>query len=103
VSGFEAIQALVLAAILAYSLVVALRKLAPQATRRWLGRVSARLDTRGRARLVRRLGHMLQPKEARSGACGDGDGCGTCRGCVPMPEVTASPPMPLDLRARNKD
>ena len=102
-SGYGAIQALVLAAILAYSLVVAMRKLAPEVTRRGLGRASAWLDAPGRARLLRRLGHRLQPREARSGACGDGNGCGTCRGCVPMPEVTVDPPMPIDVRPRNKD
>jgi len=101
-SGFGVIQALLLAAVLAYSLVVAVRKLAPEATRQWLGRVSARLDTPGRARMARRLGRSLQPKEARSGACGDGDGCGTCRGCAPMPETTAAPPMPIRVRPRKQ-
>jgi hypothetical protein len=102
-STFALIQALLLASVLVYCLVVAVRKLAPETTRRALGRLSARLDAPGHARVMRRLGRWLQPAEARSGACGDGDGCGSCRGCAPAPEVTANPPIPLHVKPRKKD
>ncbi|KGI78041.1 DUF6587 family protein [Oleiagrimonas soli] len=98
--SFEIVQSLVLGALLLYSVAFAARKLAPEITRRALGRMSAALDRPERGRLLRRIGRWLQPAEARSGGCGSGDGCGTCGGCAPAPHIEASAPMPLHIRPR---
>jgi len=99
-SAFDIIQALVLALVVAYSLVVSLRKLAPEATRRLLGRCAARLDRPSHGRVLRRVGRWLQPAEAKSGGCGSGDGCGTCGGCAPQPEIRDAAPVPVHFHPR---
>ncbi len=95
---FDAIQAAVLGVLLLYSVAVAVRKLAPESTRVIRGRLASRLDSPRHAILTRRIGRWLQPPQARRGQCGDGDGCGTCGGCAPSPEIEADAPLPITLR-----
>ncbi len=101
-NAFDLLQALVLAVVVGYSLVVVVRKLAPEFSRRLLGRWSARLDRPVHGRVLRRIGRALQPREARSGGCGSGDGCGTCGACASPPRVEADAPMPLHVRPRKR-
>jgi len=82
---FAIIQTLLIGALLAYSAFVAWRKLMPEVSRRWLGRISARLDRPVHASAVRRIAGWLQPAEAKSGGCGTGDGCGSCNACAAPP------------------
>ncbi|GAB3036869.1 MULTISPECIES: DUF6587 family protein [Oleiagrimonas] len=100
--SFAIVQFLILGALLLYSAIFAARKLAPEVTRRLLGRASAALDHASRSRLTRRVGRWLQPAEARSGGCGSGDGCGTCGGCAPAPQIESSAPMPLHIRPHRR-
>jgi hypothetical protein len=101
-SAFDIIQAVVIALVVAYSLLVSARKLAPEPTRRLLGACAARLDRPVHGPILRRIGRWLQPAEARSGGCGSGDGCGTCGGCAPPPEIHESAPVPVHFHPRHR-
>lgn len=105
------IQYLVLGLIVAISLLVVFRKLAPQLTSRWLAAASIRLS-RSDSRLSKRLARRLQPKQG-SGDCSDG--CSTCGACGPKPPASAMShgtgveqmrravePMPLHFRSRKQ-
>ncbi|MEI7037250.1 DUF6587 family protein [Fulvimonas yonginensis] len=98
---FDTLQAVVLALVLAASLLAAFRKLLPQTARRMQARLSSALDRPGRKASVRRLGRWLQPAEAKSGGCGSGGGCSTCGGCAP-PTVPREVTMPLQFRPRGR-
>lgn len=99
-STFDIVQAVVIALVVAYSLLVSARKLAPEATRRLLGACASRLDRPVHGALVRRIGRWLQPAEARAGGCGTGDGCGTCGGCAAPPEIRDEAPVPVHFHPR---
>ncbi|WP_225561728.1 DUF6587 family protein [Rhodanobacter sp. DHB23] len=108
------IQYVVLGLIVAASVLVVLRKLAPQLTSRWLAAASIRLS-RSDSRLLKALGRRLQPKQG-TGDCSDG--CSTCGACGPKKPVAASTesrapgssgqartavePMPLHFRSRSR-
>lgn len=109
------IQYIVLGLIVAASVLVLIRKLAPQPSNRWLAACSIRLS-RHDSRLAKALGRRLQPKQA-TGNCADG--CSTCGACGPKKPAAVSPapiasrgpgasgqtrlavePMPLHFRSR---
>lgn len=95
------IQYIVLGLIVAISVLVLFRKLAPQLSSRWLAAVSIRLS-RSDSRFVKALGHRVQPKQG-TGDCGDG--CSTCGSCGPKKPVVApedTQPMPLRFRQRSR-
>lgn len=108
------IQYVVLGLIVAASVLVLLRKLAPQLTSRWLAAASIRLS-RSDSRFVKALARRLQPRQG-TGDCSDG--CSTCGSCGPKkplavssaPRGTDSPgqarvaaePMPLRFRPRGQ-
>lgn len=81
------IQYIVLGVVVAVSVLVLLRKLAPQLTRRGLAAVSMRLS-RSDSRLVKAIARRLQPRQG-AGDCGDG--CSTCGGCAPKKPLAVSP------------
>ena len=81
------IQYIVLGLIVAASVLVLVRKLAPQFSNRWLAAASIRLSRRD-SRFSKALGRRLQPKQA-TGNCADG--CSTCGACGPKKPATASP------------
>ena len=94
------LQYVVIGAVVLASAMVALRKLAPQLTSRWLAAAAMRLDRPGHAAWRRALGRRLQPKQA-AGHCGDG--CSTCNACGPKPPAVArGEAMPLEFRSRVK-
>lgn len=110
-SGGLLIQYVVLGLIVAASLLVVFRKLAPQLTSRWLAAVSIRLS-RSDSPLLKALARRLQPKQG-TGDCSDG--CSTCGACGPKPPASALPhgaeadptrravePMPLHFRPRGR-
>ena len=112
------IQYIVLVLIVAASVLVLVRKLAPQFSNRWLAAASIRLSRRD-SRFSKALGRRLQPKLA-TGNCADG--CSTCGACGPKKPVATSPapaasrgpgasggqarmavePMPLHFRPRSR-
>ena len=108
-------QYIVLGLVVAASVLVLIRKLAPQLTSRWLAAASIRLSRRD-SRFSKALGRRLQPKQA-TGNCADG--CSTCGACGPKKPAAVSPvpdasqgpgasgqarmavePMPLHFRTR---
>jgi hypothetical protein len=101
-SSFALFQAVVIGLAVGFSAWRAFRKLLPKTSKRLLAGISARLDRSGRSPALRRVGRWLQPAEAKSGGCGTGDGCDSCRGCAPpaAPAVDRAKPQPLDFRPR---
>lgn len=107
------IQYIVLGLVVAASVLVVFRKLAPQLSNRWLAAASIRL-ARHDSRFARAFGRRLQPKQA-TGNCADG--CATCGACGPKKPAAATPaprrsdtsgqarvaaePMPLRFRPRS--
>lgn len=94
---FQLVQGLVLGVVLLASLALAWRKLMPNASRSVLARAAMALDRPGHGVFVRHIGRWLQPAEANAGACGDGAGCGSCRGCAPGSDPQV---LPLTIRPR---
>jgi hypothetical protein len=93
------IQYVVIGLVVAASVLVAFRKLAPQLTSRWLAAASMRMS-RSDSRLMQRLGRRLQPRQG-TGDCSDG--CSTCGACGPKPPAAAKgEAMPLQFRPRNR-
>jgi hypothetical protein len=109
------IQYIVLGLIVAASVLVVFRKLAPQLSNRWLAAASIRFARRRDSRLAQALSRHLQPKQA-TGNCADG--CATCGACGPKRPVAATPaprdpdasgqvrvavePIPLRFRSRSR-
>lgn len=80
------------------SVLLVVRKLAPQFSNRWLAAASIRFNRPGRAAWVRAVGRRLQPKQA-TGDCNDG--CATCGACGPKRPASAHvEPQPLEFRQR---
>ncbi len=81
------------------SLLIVLRKLAPQLSSRWLAAASIHFSRPERAGWVRAFGRRLQPKQA-TGNCSDG--CSTCGACGSKPPAGAKvEAMPLEFRVRD--
>jgi len=100
VSKAALVQALVIAAIVAWSALVAMRKLMPATMRRAQARLADVLaHPRAPAWLRTRAMHW-QPKSTAGGSCGDG--CSTCGGCAAAsaqsPHVD---PLPLTFRPKS--
>jgi hypothetical protein len=83
---------------------LALRKLAPKLTSRWLATIALRLEQPRRSRFAHALGRWLQPRQT-AGDCSDG--CGACSACGPKPPESAraqvsTEVLPLHFRPRKK-
>ena len=100
-SGGLLAQYLVVGLVVLASVLVVVRKLAPQRTNRWFAAASIRLADPRRSRLAHALARRLQPKEA-TGNCADG--CATCGACGPKKPAGAKPgqaeAVPLHFRSR---
>jgi hypothetical protein len=94
------LQAIVIAAIVAWSAWFALHRLLPVTTRRLQARLLAPLDRAGTPAWLRTLGARLQPKATTGASCGDG--CSSCGGCSAAQARPADAPMPLVFRPRPK-
>jgi hypothetical protein len=92
------VQYAVIGLVVLASVLIVLRKLAPQLTNRWLAAASIRFSRPGHAAWLRAFGQRLQPKQA-TGNCSDG--CSTCGACGPKPPAAAqTKAMPLEFRSR---
>ena len=91
-------QNLIVTTIVTLSVGMAARRLLPAQFRRLQAGLAHALGQPRRGRLLRAVGHWLQPAEARNGGCGNGLGCGSCGGCG----TSASPgdAIPLVIRPR---
>lgn len=102
-SGGLLVQYVVVGLMVLASVLVVVRKLAPQRTNRWLAAASIHLAEPGRSRLAHGLARRLQPKEA-TGNCADG--CATCGACGPKKPAAAKPgkaeAVPLHFRPRGQ-
>jgi len=94
------LQAVVIAAIVAWSAWFALHRLLPVTTRRLQAHLLAPLDRAGVPGWLRTLGARLQPKATTGASCGDG--CSSCGGCSAAQARPADAPMPLVFRPRPK-
>lgn len=81
-------QYIVLGLIVVVSVLVVLRKLAPQLTNRWLAAASIHFARKRDSRLAQSLSRRLQPRQA-TGNCADG--CSTCGACGPKQPAAATP------------
>ncbi|MGH8173548.1 MAG: DUF6587 family protein [Rhodanobacteraceae bacterium] len=96
VTLYSIVQALIIGALVAWSVAFAARRLVPTASRRAQARIASWLELGPRAAWMRRLGHAMQPVQASSGGCGS-SGCSSCGACAPVAKVEAQP---LTFRSR---
>lgn len=94
------LQAVVIAAVVAWSAWFALHRLLPVTTRRLQARLLAPLDRAGMPTWLRALGARLQPKATTGASCGDG--CSSCGGCAAAQSTPTDAPIPLAFRTRSK-
>ncbi len=73
---------------------IALRKLLPNLTNRWLAAASIHFGRKRDSRLAQSLSRHLQPKQATSHSCADG--CATCNACGPKRPAAAQWDGPVD-------
>jgi len=66
---------------------LALRKLLPKTTNRWLASASIHFGRKRESRVAQVLSRRLQPKAATSHSCADG--CATCGACGPRKPAAA--------------
>lgn len=66
---------------------LALRKLMPKTTNRWLASASIHFGRKRGSRVAQVISHRLQPKAATSHSCADG--CATCGACGPKKPAQA--------------
>lgn len=66
---------------------LAMRKLLPKTTNRWLAAASIHFGRKRESRVAQVLSRRLQPKAATSHSCADG--CATCGACGPKKPAAA--------------
>ncbi|HEX7342568.1 MAG TPA: DUF6587 family protein [Rhodanobacteraceae bacterium] len=66
---------------------IAMRKLFPKTTNRWLAAASIRFGRKRDSRVAQALSQRLQPRQATSHSCADG--CATCDACGPKKPASA--------------
>jgi len=92
------LQYVLIGVIMLVSVLVVLRKLAPQLTNRWIASLAIRWNQPQRASWLRALARRMQPKQG-SGDCSDG--CSTCGACGPKKPAAAHPDIqPLKFNVR---
>ena len=94
------VQTLIIAGLLAWSVLFAARRLFPAATRRVQATLAGWMERPSHAPWLQRFGRALQPVQAASGGCGSG-GCSTCGTCA-APAQAKSEARPLVFHPRSK-
>lgn len=94
------VQGIVIAAVVAWALAFAIRRLFPVTSRRALARITQTLDRPGIPHWLREVGRRIEPRASTGASCSDG--CSTCGGCgtaQASPDVQA---LTLGFRTRTK-
>jgi len=86
-------EVLVIAAIVAFSVVQLARTLFPQTSRAWSGKLAAALRGEASPPMLRHVGVWLTPKDANDAGCGSG-GCTSCKSCSTFTFDAAAEPTP---------
>jgi hypothetical protein len=98
-SAYAAVQAFVIALVVAWSAWYAARRLLPTASRRAQARVATWAEGPAHSTWLRRIGHAMQPVQTASGGCGT-SGCSTCGACAPSTPIAESQPLVFKSRAK---
>lgn len=94
------VQWLVIAAVVAWSVGYAFRRLLPVTSRRIAARTIGALGRDGAPAWLRRRVARLQPRASSGASCADG--CSSCGGCAAPKAEPAAEAVPLVLRPRPK-
>ncbi len=86
-------EVLVIAAIVAFSVVQLARTLFPQTSRAWSGTLAAALRREASPPVLRHIGVWLTPKDTGDSGCGSG-GCTSCKSCSTFTFDPAAEPTP---------
>ena len=73
-------ETLIIAAIVAFSVVQLFRTLFPNTARAWSGALAVALRREASPPILRHVGVMLTPKDTGDAGCGSG-GCNSCKSC----------------------
>ncbi len=90
---YAVFEALVIAAIVAFSLVQLVRTLFPKSARAWSGQLAVALRREASPPLLRHVGVWLTPKDVNDSGCGSG-GCNSCKSCSTFTFDPAAEPVP---------
>ena len=94
---YAVFEALIIAIIVAFSVVQLFRTLLPKTARAWSGQIAVALRREALPPMLRHVGVWLTPKDATDGGCGSG-GCTSCKSCATFTFDPAAEPTPAVRR-----
>ena len=94
---YAVFEALVIAVIVAFSVVQLVRTLLPKTARAWAGQLAVALRREASPPALRHVGVWLTPKDATDSGCGSG-GCHSCKSCSTFTFDPAAEPVPPTQR-----
>jgi hypothetical protein len=97
-SGPALAQGIVIAAVVAWAMAFAFRRLFPVTSRRSLARIVQALDRPGLPDWLRSGVRRIEPRASTGSSCSDG--CSTCGGCGTADASPKVQTLPLGFRAR---
>ena len=77
---YTVFEIVVIAAIVAFSVVQLVRTLLPKTARAWSGQIAVALRREALPPMLRHVGVWLTPKDTTDAGCGSG-GCTSCKSC----------------------
>lgn len=83
------IQYVIVGVVVVVCVWIAMRKIFPKPTNRWLAAASIHFGRKRDSRVAQTVSRRLQPKQATSHSCADG--CATCNACGPKKPAAAHP------------
>jgi len=86
-------EVIVIAAIVAFSVVQLVRTLFPKSVRAWSGQLAVALRREASPPMLRHVGVWLTPKDVTDSGCGSG-GCTSCKSCSTFTFDPAAEPVP---------
>jgi hypothetical protein len=94
------VQGVVIAAVVAWAIAFALRKLFPVTSRRSLAALAQRFDRPASPGWLRAAARFIEPHASTGASCGDG--CSSCGGCGTSEAKPVVEAIPLGFRPRAK-